>query len=492
MLSDLLQLNLLVSDRKTKDSSSSGEVTVFSESKLSLSAPSSLRARSTIAKPLPSVGFSGDDKVSGKVIITTLLPSRNDGKEKSRPPNLQESRSFTETSTILLKERVAMDFTTMGIDIGNCSLGLTKILNLADVMCMKSDLNDFLLIKLKVDEVVSRCIKVNREVVSVLYSPRPANDLQRTVIATYELNESVSRITIYSHNNKSTDAFLDTSSNMTKIAVQVVPRLVYWMYSGLDTILMITESSTYSWKADGGTAKPIRLLDRVDNKNLGESRRIVDCSWTTDGWLLMTTAQKVQEYTSTSQTFSYLVSIYNVKNGKSYSFRAISGCFVKQSLVLEYLDFVSESSRSISSFHLSSISSKVESNSSLIFNVNEFVDSKDSPTPRWSTRLESSVSHAPTALSYNFKNRMYSALFSLDESIYHLDCITFSLTLLNEGSGLKGSSSTLQPTIAYDKTVLSYHIDGQNRQKPVLSLLLGDGNEMPEKIIKIDLNEKHL
>jgi len=175
---------------------------------------------------------------------------------------------------------------------------------------------------------------------------------------------------------------------------------------------------------------------------------------------------------------------------------------VKQSLVLEYADGASETSRSVSSFDLSSISSTVESKTSLILNVNDLKESKDrdsnsdsdSLTPRWSTRLDSFVNNGP-AIACNFNSSLYSVLFSQGETIYHLNCTTFVLTSLSEGSGLILSSSSLQhqqPNVARDNkhTVLSYHIDGQNRQVPVLSLLLGNENEKPEKIIKIELIEK--
>ena len=107
-----------------------------------------------------------------------VLPSPSEGKEKSKASTLQG--------------RVVVDLTNMGVDGEHCALGLTKAISFADVVCMRTDAAGFLLIKLKADEAVSRNIKVKGGVASVLYCPRPAGDLHRTVIATYESVSSVS------------------------------------------------------------------------------------------------------------------------------------------------------------------------------------------------------------------------------------------------------------------------------------------------------------
>lgn len=90
----------------------------------------------------------------------------------------------------------------------------------------------------------------------IILSNRPKSDL-RTIIAIF----SNDIITIF-------DA--TTASSLVKIAdySYVLPPLIFWTYTGLDTLLLVTSVSAYSLKLDGlSNSKPIKILDRIDLKD---------------------------------------------------------------------------------------------------------------------------------------------------------------------------------------------------------------------------------
>jgi hypothetical protein len=256
---------------------------------------------------------------------------------------------------------------------------------------------------------------------------------------------------------------------------------------------MITQSSAYSWRADVRQSKPVKLIDRVDGNR--DNRRIADCSWTTDGWLMLTTADTNEGHASIRQVLSsYLVTIYNVKSGRAHSFRAIGGCFVKNGVVLEHLVSVDEAnSRALSSFELSSSAiADEEQGNSLTLNVNDLVQSKGNPhlKLKWSSQLESLTGdlHDTNDQVSKCTDSLLSIVCGDGELIFHLDCTNYKTATFDEGSGKLLTSFSIQSDVIINRRVFSYYFDVQNHKQPAWLLLVGERSDKLEKTVRIELN----
>lgn len=179
-----------------------------------------------------------------------------------------------------------------------------------------------------------------------------------------------------------------------------------------------------------------------------------------------------------------------MKNGRSFSFHAISGCFVGSSVAIEHLSSTSKetTSRSISLFDLSSLAStKTDLANSSALNIDDLVQLNDNAPIKikWSTKLD----------TYNDKeyadgNILNSILCAEGDMIFHLNCYKYTTTIFNTESGTV--STTVRHSISTNHKVFSYHFDNQRRKHPSVLLLIGEGCEKPQKIIKLELINKHI
>jgi len=128
------------------------------------------------------------------------------------------------------------------------------------------------------------------------------------------------------------------------------PPLVFWTYTGSETLLLILAYTVYMWKpeAGGDAAKPMKLFDRLDipDPKKWADRRVVDVSTSPDGWAMITTCARIkevsgeggvvtkQQVTQAEALSSCLVTLHHVKSKRGLCIKGVGGCFRSGSAII--------------------------------------------------------------------------------------------------------------------------------------------------------------
>jgi hypothetical protein len=191
--------------------------------------------------------------------IRTTLPSDVDLHSQQNLETIIKSDAIPKINNISNKQSILLIKNILNFSpVSNVRSFLTSKPLYMSCLCFATSTDISILPLLSNSNMVSlKELKIDMTGVDgIILSKRPKSD-QRTIVAIFANNI----ITVY-------DA--TTTSRLAKIAdySYSLPPLVFWTYSGLDTLLLVTSASAYSLKLNElSNSKPIKILDRIDLKD---------------------------------------------------------------------------------------------------------------------------------------------------------------------------------------------------------------------------------